>query len=171
MNSYSRSYETSWTWKKGDSMERTLRENRKIGKNVNERENSYENKKIEFIENNVINTSLNEGPSCISDFSQQNISQSDYFQEQPTSIPSFMDSTQPINQHYERDNIKAGKMTFKRDNIRCENNEKLSTREHIIQRKVNPFLVDNDFKKDLEIQNEFLIPKNSNFEKEETLSL
>lgn len=162
MNSYNRSYETSWTWKKGDSMERTLRENRKIGKNVNERENRHEHKKIEFIENNVINTSLNENSQCISDFSQQNISQSDYFQEQPTLSYVNNNLTASIN---------TGKMTFKRDNIRCENNEKLSTREHIIQRKVNPFLVDNDFKKDLEIQNEFLIPKNSNFEKEETLSL
>lgn len=159
MNSYNRTYETSWTWKKGDSMKRTLREN----KNKNE--------KIEFIENNVINVSLNENPPCISDFSQQNISQNESFRQHPTSIPSFMDSTQPINHQYETDNIKAGKMTFKRDNIRCENNEKLSTREHIIQRKVNPFLVDNDFKKDLEIQNEFLIPKNSNYEKGETLSL
>jgi hypothetical protein len=171
MNSYSRSYETSWTWKKGDSMKRTLRENRKNRKNVNERENRHENKKIEFIENNVINTSLNENSQCISDFSQQNISQSENFHQHPTSIPSFMDSTPPVNHQYKTENIKAGKMTFKRDNIRCENNEKLSTREHIIQRKVNPFLVDNDFKKDLEIQNEFLIPKNSNFEKEETLSL
>ena len=162
MNSYSRSYETSWTWKKGDSMERTLRENGKIGKNVNERKNSYENKKIEFIENNVINTILNEGPSCISDFSQQNISQSDYFQEQPT--------LSCVNNNLPR-SINTGKMTFKRDNIRSESNEKLSTREHIIQRKVNPFLVDNDFKKDLEIQSEFLIPKNSNYEKGESLSL
>lgn len=161
MNSYSRSYETSWTWKKGDSMKRTLRENK--GKN--------ENEKIEFIENNVINVSLNENSPSISDFSQQNISQTQNFHEQPTSIPSFMDSTPTINHQYETDNIKTGKMTFKRDNIRCENNEKLSSREHIIQRKVNPFLVDNDFKKDLEIQNEFLIPKNSNYEKGETLSL
>ncbi len=165
MNSYSTSYETSWTWKKGDSMKRTLRENRKYKKNKNT------DGKIEFIKNNVINVSLNDNPSSISDFSQQNISQTQNFHEQPTSIPSFMDSTPTINHQYETDNIKTGKMTFKRDNIRCENNEKLSSREHIIQRKVNPFLVDNDFKKDLEIQNEFLIPKNSNYEKGETLSL
>ena len=171
MNSHNRNYETSWTWKKGDSMERTLRENRKRGKNESSRENRNKNKKIEFIENNVINVSLNENSQCISDFSQQNVCQNESFHEHPSSITTFMDSMQPINQHYERDNIKAGKMTFKRDNIRCENNEKLSMREHIIQRKVNPFLVDNDFKKDLEIQNEFLIPKNSNYEKGETLSL
>ena len=159
MNSYRRSYETSWTWKKGDSMKRTMRENKNV------------NKKIEFIENNVINVSLNEISPCISDLSQQNISQTQNFHEQPTSVPSFMDSMPSMNHQYETENIKAGKMTFKCDNVRCENNEKLSTREHIIQRKVNPFLADNDFNKDLEIQNEFLIPKNSNYEKGETLSL
>lgn len=166
MNSNNRSYETSWTWKKGVSMERTLRENRNQNQGRNQNQNSnqdiYQNKKIEFIENNIINNCLNNNLSPVSHFSQQTDSQSDYFQERPTLSCVRNNISSRIN---------TGKMTFKRDNIRSENNEKLSTREHIIQRKVNPFLVDNDFKKDLEIQNEFLIPKNSNYEKEENLSL
>jgi len=162
MNSKIRNYETSWTWKKGVSMERTLRENIK-------------NENNEKINNNIINDSLNDSlndnPPCIPVFSQQNTSQTEKIYEHPTSVSSFMDSMPLIKQQYESENIKTGKMTFKRDNIRCENNEKLSSREHMIQRNVNPFLVDNDFKKDLEIQNEFLIPKNSNYEKEQTISL
>ena len=135
MNSQNRSYETTWTWKKGVPMERTSREDREFNENV----------------------------SCISDFSQQHVSQNEKVHEYLSSVPS--------KNQYESDIIKTSEMTCKRANIRCEQNEKLSTREHIIQRNVNPFLVDNDFKKDLEIQNEFLIPKNSNYEKNVSLSL
>ena len=43
-----------------------------------------------------------------------------------------------------------------------EGNKKLSNRCLLIQRSVNPFMINNDYNKDLEIQHEFLIPKDSN---------
>jgi len=46
--------------------------------------------------------------------------------------------------------------------IKEEGNKKLSNRCLLIQRSVNPFMINNDYNKDLEIQHEFLIPKDSN---------
>ena len=46
--------------------------------------------------------------------------------------------------------------------LKEESNQKLSTRGLMIQRSVNPFMINNDYNKDLEVQNEFLIPKDSN---------
>lgn len=46
-------------------------------------------------------------------------------------------------------------------NKKEEHNLKLQGREAIIQRSVNPFMT-HDYGRDLEIQNNFLIPKDSN---------
>jgi len=46
-------------------------------------------------------------------------------------------------------------------NKKDEQNMKLQCREAIIQRSVNPFMT-RDYSNDLEIQNNFLIPKDSN---------
>jgi len=46
--------------------------------------------------------------------------------------------------------------------LKEESNHKLSIRGLMIQRSVNPFMINNDYNKDLEVQNEFLIPKDSN---------
>lgn len=70
------------------------------------------------------------------------------------------------NENKHLDTINMGKLTFKKDNLREKNNEKLFSRGHIIQRKVNPFMIDNDYKTDLDVQNRFLIPKDSNDEKD-----
>jgi hypothetical protein len=43
-----------------------------------------------------------------------------------------------------------------------EGNKKLSNRELLIERSVNPYMINNDYNKDLEIQHEFLMPKDSN---------
>lgn len=70
-----------------------------------------------------------------------------------------------FNENKHLDTINMGKLSFKKDNLREKNNEKLFSRGHIIQRKVNPFMIDNDYKTDLDVQNKFLIPKDSNDEK------
>lgn len=56
----------------------------------------------------------------------------------------------------------SNKLTFKKDQLREQSNDKLSHRAMIIQRNVNPYMINNDYNKDLEIQNRFLIPKDSN---------
>ena len=56
----------------------------------------------------------------------------------------------------------SNKLTFKKDKLREQSNDKLSHRAMIIQRNINPYMINNDYNKDLEIQNKFLIPKDSN---------
>ena len=59
-------------------------------------------------------------------------------------------------------NDMSNKLTFKKDKLREQSNDKLSHRAMIIQRNINPYMINNDYNKDLEIQNKFLIPKDSN---------
>ena len=51
---------------------------------------------------------------------------------------------------------------FRINNKREEANHKLSERYLVGQTKQNPFMLDNDYIKDLDTQQNFLIPKNSN---------
>ena len=51
---------------------------------------------------------------------------------------------------------------FKINNKREEANYKLSERHLVGQNKQNPFMSNNDYIKDLDVQQNFLIPKNSN---------
>lgn len=51
---------------------------------------------------------------------------------------------------------------FRINNKREEANHKLSERYLVGQTKQNPFMLDNNYIKDLTIQQNFLIPKNSN---------
>lgn len=44
-------------------------------------------------------------------------------------------------------------------------NDRLTGRDKIIQRSINPFLSNNDYLSDLSIQDEFLRPKNSSYGK------
>ena len=48
--------------------------------------------------------------------------------------------------------------------------ERISNREWVIQKSINPYLNGNNYINDLTAQNEFLIPKDSNFEKKISLS-
>lgn len=50
-------------------------------------------------------------------------------------------------------------------NAREECCERISNRELIIQKNVNPYLTNNNYIKDLDDQNDFLIPKDSNYKK------
>lgn len=73
------------------------------------------------------------------------------------------------NNNIANDNITNELLDFKDEIIeekkrlmKEEGNKKLSNRGLLIQRSVNPFMINNDYNKDLEIQHEFLIPKDSN---------
>lgn len=54
---------------------------------------------------------------------------------------------------------------FRINNKREEANHKLSERHLIGQLNQNPFMINNDYIKDLDIQQNFLMPKNSNNDK------
>jgi len=88
-----------------------------------------------------------------------------YIDEQKEEVRNYIFDT-VFKDNSELDSLNMGKLTFKKDNMREQNNEKLFSRGHIIQRKVNPFMINNDFNQDLEVQNQFLIPKDSNAEKD-----
>ena len=55
-------------------------------------------------------------------------------------------------------------------NKREECCERISNREWIIQRNINPYLIQNNYINDLNAQNEFLIPKDSNYKENISLS-
>jgi hypothetical protein len=54
-----------------------------------------------------------------------------------------------------------------RPNDRELNSERMSKRELIIQTSINPFLSDHNYLDDLQMQDKFLRPKDSNFKIEE----
>jgi hypothetical protein len=54
---------------------------------------------------------------------------------------------------------------FRINNKREEANHKLSERHLVGQLNQNPFMINNDYIKDIDIQQSFLIPKNSNTDK------
>ena len=54
------------------------------------------------------------------------------------------------------------KIEDRRQNDRELNSERLSQREMIIQTSINPFLSDHNYLDDLQVQNDFLRPKDSN---------
>lgn len=73
------------------------------------------------------------------------------------------------NNNIANDNIVNEVLDFKDEIIeekkrlmKEEGNKKLSNRGLLIQRSVNPYMINNDYNKDLEIQHEFLMPKDSN---------
>jgi len=55
----------------------------------------------------------------------------------------------------------------RRQNDRELNSERLSQREMIIQTSINPFLSDHNYLDDLQVQAEFLRPKDSNIKGDE----
>ena len=59
------------------------------------------------------------------------------------------------------------KIEHRRQNDRELNSERLSQREMIIQTSINPFLSDHNYLDDLQVQDEFLRPKDSNIKGEE----
>jgi hypothetical protein len=59
------------------------------------------------------------------------------------------------------------KIEHRRQNDRELNSERLSQRELIIQTSVNPFLLDHNYLDDLQVQDTFLRPKDSNIKIEE----
>jgi hypothetical protein len=74
-----------------------------------------------------------------------------------------------IDNNIANDNIVNEVLDFKDEIIeekkrlmKEEGNKKLSNRGLLIQRSVNPYMINNDYNKDLEIQHEFLMPKDSN---------
>ena len=52
---------------------------------------------------------------------------------------------------------------FHEENKREKNDERLSKRKLVTNRQINPYLIGNDYLNDLSIQDNFLRPKNSNF--------
>lgn len=91
--------------------------------------------------------------------------ENDYTIQQKEEVRNYIFDT-VFKDNSDLNTLNIGKLTFKKDNMREQNNEKLFSRGHIIQRKVNPFMINNDFNQDLEVQNQFLIPKDSNAEKD-----
>jgi len=59
------------------------------------------------------------------------------------------------------------KIEHRRQNDRELNSERLSQRHMIIQTSINPFLSDHNYLDDLQVQNDFLRPKDSNIKGEE----
>jgi len=59
------------------------------------------------------------------------------------------------------------KIEHRRQNDRELNSERLSQRELIIQTSINPFLTDHNYLDDLQVQDKFLRPKDSNIKIEE----
>jgi len=59
------------------------------------------------------------------------------------------------------------KIEERRQNDRELNSERLSQRHMIIQTSINPFLSDHNYLDDLQVQAEFLRPKDSNIKGEE----
>jgi len=52
---------------------------------------------------------------------------------------------------------------FHEENKREKNDERLSKRKLVTNRQINPYLIGNNYLNDLSIQDNFLRPKNSNF--------
>jgi hypothetical protein len=52
---------------------------------------------------------------------------------------------------------------FTEDNKREVNYDRLSKRKLVTNRKINPYLTTNDYLNDITVQDQFLRPKNSNF--------
>lgn len=75
------------------------------------------------------------------------------------------ESYQPdISQHISNHNV-FNVNNDAHKNTREECCERISNRELIIQKSVNPYLTNNNYIKDLDDQNDFLIPKDSNYKK------
>jgi hypothetical protein len=56
-------------------------------------------------------------------------------------------------------------MVIEPNNKRCENSERISAREMVIQTNINPFL-NNNYIEDINVQDTILRPKDSNFKDE-----
>ena len=70
-----------------------------------------------------------------------------------------------LNQNNSNNNNDNNNEIFRINNKREEANHKLSERHLVGQLNQNPFMINNDYIKDLDIQQSFLIPKNSNIDK------
>ncbi len=70
-----------------------------------------------------------------------------------------------LNDNIADNNNQLNNEIFRINNKREEANHKLSERYLVGQLNQNPFMINNDYIKDLDIQQNFLIPKNSNIDK------
>jgi hypothetical protein len=131
---------TYYKWNKdGEKMEKSIK---KPEKNINDTKDS--NTK----DNNVINT-----PKLANLVNNNEGEESDRYKV--TDIDNFFDY-RSFRKDLDRDN---------EDNDKCICNERLTGRDKIIQRSVNPFLSNNNYLTDLSIQDKFLRPKNSSYGK------
>lgn len=71
------------------------------------------------------------------------------------------------NQKEDTPNIITDRMDLRDRNTREINSERMSQRELLIQTSINPFMSSNDYIRDLEVQDEFLRPSDSNIKSEE----
>ena len=71
------------------------------------------------------------------------------------------------NQKEDTPNIITDRMDLRDRNTREINSERISQRELLIQTSINPFMSSNDYLRDLEVQDEFLRPLDSNIKSEE----
>ena len=76
----------------------------------------------------------------------------------------LIDNNSEIN-NSEINNNNMNNEIFRINNKREEANHKLSERYLVGQLNQNPFMINNDYIKDLDIQQNFLMPKNSNNDK------
>jgi hypothetical protein len=71
------------------------------------------------------------------------------------------------NQKEDAPNIITDRMDLRDRNTREINSERMSQRELLIQTSINPFMSSNNYLRDLEVQDEFLRPLDSNIKSEE----
>jgi hypothetical protein len=129
-----------WTWKMGTSMEKTKR--------------IKQNKSKDLINNFTMSHDMSR------DMSHDMSRDMSHDMSRDMSHDMSRDMSHDMSRDMSHD--MSNKLTFKKDKLREQSNDKLSHRAMIIQRNINPYMINNDYNKDLEIQNKFLIPKDSN---------
>tara|TARA_A100001234_G_C12360170_1_gene273715 strand:+ start:53 stop:361 length:309 start_codon:yes stop_codon:yes gene_type:complete len=74
------------------------------------------------------------------------------------------DSREPVIEALKKHRVDFSEHLDNKVNKREECSNRISDRDWIIQTNVNPYLTNNNYMEDLNAQNKFLIPQNSNYE-------
>ena len=83
----------------------------------------------------------------------------------PDEIKKDTIKEQDIDSFFDYRSFRKDLDTKKKENDKGICNDRLTGRDKIIQRSINPFLSNNNYLSDLSIQDEFLRPKNSSYGK------
>ena len=107
-----------------------------------------------LLQNNNNNNNIKEGEQ------EQTIKEEEAFEKEQNRIKKLKEEKPIVDPNTFYDNNGVFRMSSSK---REEANMKMNDRELISQRNQNPYLVQNNYIEDLETQQSFLIPKNSNF--------